>query len=176
MARGRAKAAGMLGAAWCALAWLGGCDAYQSPKFEVARVVRTSETSQGAVIEFEIVGTNPNEVELPLHDVRYAMTLDGRVVFRGVRSAEATLPAHGTQIVYLPVSMTAEEAALLERDMVPYALSGRITYELPGSIAETFFDAGIRRPTVPFGEAGRFNAGDVESAPVEAEEPATRPQ
>ena len=40
-----------------------------------------------------------------------------------------------------------------------YELSGRVTYVLPGAIAELLFDNEIRKPTVGFSERGELVGG-----------------
>ncbi len=118
----------------------------------------TSESDQGYVVTFTLEGMNDNGFPLPLREVRYRLVLEGQTVFTGQRSAEATLPAGSTGLVYLPVSVPFGEGVGLPALMV-YELRGEVTYVLPGAIAELLFDNEIRKPRVGFEERGELVGG-----------------
>lgn len=146
----------MLGALWSVV--MGGCTGATAPTFRVLDASLTSETEDGYVVTFTLEGENANGFELPLREVEYRLELEGEEVFTGRRSAEVTLPADSTGEVMLPVSVAFEEGRGLPASMA-YSLSGRVTYELPGAIAELLFDNRIRKPRVGFGERGVLEGG-----------------
>jgi hypothetical protein len=128
----------------------------------------SGQSDEGYVLTFTLLGENPNKSPLPLRQVSYSLSLDGKHVFQGTRSAQATLPAKGSQALTLPVSIPndvgagkgAEGAGADEPPpagaKAKYRIAGSIEYQLPGSIAELLFDSQIRRPKAGFGESGVF--------------------
>jgi hypothetical protein len=136
-----------------ALGLLAGCSKYRAPTLTVREAAITQRTDEGAVVRFTLDARNTNQVELPLKSMSYRLSLDGREVFRGFRSPEATLRRLGTQQITLPAVVSLEDQALLAGP-VRYRIEGSLTYVTPGSVAEILFDAGVRRPTVAFSDAG----------------------
>jgi len=137
------------------------CSAGASPPRFTIESARIAEvTDEGVVVVFDLEGQNPNPFALPLREVRYTVSIDGQRVFQGERIARATLPRLATQRVTLPAAFTREQAdragliSTATNDTTTNAtnarLRGSLVYELPGSIAEIFFDAGLRRPRAPF--------------------------
>ncbi len=129
-----------------------GCSTALPPDFRVVEAELTGTTGEGYVVTFTLEGTNPNDFPLPLEDVTYALDRGAGLVFTGTRSAEATLPAMGSQFVRLPVAVGGDSAGALG----VYTLSGSVVYQLPGAIAELFFDNDLRRPSVVFEESGEL--------------------
>ena len=128
------------------------CSAYETPRFEVVGVRETDRTAEAAVLTFTLAATNRNEVELPLRETTYTLTLDGTRVFEGERSAAATVRAFGTQAFTLPATVPADRFDLTRLDeggALPYRLEGVVSYQTPGEFAEVLFDAGVRRPKAP---------------------------
>ena len=136
-----------------AVGLLAGCSSYSAPKLNVVEAAITQRTAEGAVVRFTLDAENTNQVELPLKSISYRLSLNGQEVFRGFRSPEATLRRLGTQQITLPTVVRLEDQALLEGP-VRYRLDGTLTYITPGSVAEILFDAGVRRPSVGFRDAG----------------------
>ncbi|MEM1424266.1 MAG: LEA type 2 family protein [Planctomycetota bacterium] len=146
----------LLGALWSVV--MGGCTGATAPTFRVLDASLTSETDEGYVVTFTLEGENTNGFELPLREVDYRLVLEGEEVFTGRRSAEVTLAADSRGVVTLPVSVAFGEGVGLPASMA-YELSGRVTYVLPGAIAELLFDNQIRKPRVGFGERGVLEGG-----------------
>lgn len=144
-----------------AVAVLSGCTSYRPPEFDVAAVRPTERTDEGVAMVFELDAKNPNDVALPLREVDYTVELDGRTVFKGTRSAEATLRRQGTQQVRLPavVNLTGSGEHPATTGRVPYTIKGTVTYVTPGQIAELLFDTGVRVPTVEFSDSGVVDLG-----------------
>lgn len=145
----------------CALA---GCSGLTPPTFTVTDVRLTSETSEAIAFDLTIQGENTNDEELPLENVSYSFSLDGVGSYRGKRNAQATLPAGATQSFTIPVAIPVESAPIPDGER-RYAFSGRVTYIIPGAIAEILFDSGVRRPTAGVSESGRlvFRGGTSEN-------------
>lgn len=141
------------------VAVLSGCTSYRPPEFDVASVRPTERTDEGVAMVFELDAKNQNEVALPLRDVEYTVELDGRTVFTGTRSAEATLRRQGTQRIRLPAVVSRAGDAPPTTGRVPYTIKGTVTYVTPGQIAELLFDSGVRVPTVAFTDTGVVDLG-----------------
>lgn len=143
-------------------ALLAGCSTYDAPTLSVVDARITQETDAGVVIDFGLDASNTNEFEVPLERVSYTLRLDGRRVFTGTRSAEATVRRLGTQRVTLPAAIDLAKFELPTGD-VPYELSGSVVYVTPGEIAELLFDAGVRRPKAKFRHRGTLDFSDSAS-------------
>lgn len=142
-----------------------GCSSVQHPRLEVVDARIGEQTSDGVVIEFTLQGENANTVELPLREVSYALEVDGRRVFSGQRSAEATLRRLGSQRFLLPAVVPASDATgALEGST--YRVSGSAVYLAPGAIPELLFDTGLSRPTVSFAGTGTLSASNVAPTPT----------
>ncbi|TVQ65074.1 MAG: hypothetical protein EA379_00435 [Phycisphaerales bacterium] len=140
----------------CTLA-LGAC-ATRAPSFEVVNASVVERTEDGVVIDFTLAGANPNPDELPLRVIRYTLELDGRTVFTGERSAEATLRRRGVQTITVPAAIAI--ADLDDPDdttrVRAYRLSGAVRYLAAGTIPQLLFDLGASRPSVGFADTGEI--------------------
>lgn len=150
------------------LVWLSGCSSYDAPRLTVSSVTIADQSDEAVVLLFTVDAANANEEALPLERVRYTVRLNGRVVFRGTRWAEATLRRVGTQQITLPAAIPFEDAPELRSDArdqlvggLPYRITGRMTYVTPGEIAQLLFDAGVRRPRVRFADEGVLEFGET---------------
>lgn len=145
--------------AMLAAAGLTGClSDPKPPAFKVIDVGVTERSADGVVVTFTLEGTNPNPKDpLPLDAVSYTLALDGRPTASATRQAEAELPANGVQRVRLPVAIPVSASSPEPTGTSGYRLSGTMVYRVPGSIAEVFFDAGLRRPSTGFGESGTLD-------------------
>jgi hypothetical protein len=141
------------------MAFLGGCSKYMAPTLDVTGVRVLEETPAGLVLEFSIDAANRNEVELPLREVRYSLMLDGREVFRGVRSPEAALRRLGTQTVRIPAVIPIGEGQPRPTGRQRYTLDGTLAYTTPGQFAQVLFDIKVRRPRVGFRDEGEVELG-----------------
>ncbi len=138
---------------------LTGCSSYDAPRLAVSSVVLADRSDEAVVLDVTLDAENSNEVELPLETIEYTVLVDGRVVFEGTRSAEATLRREGTQQIVLPVAIRLAPDVPL-RGEYPYRIRGRLTYVTPGEIAQLLFDAGVRRPRVGFRDEGVIDFGE----------------
>jgi LEA14-like dessication related protein len=119
---------------------LGGCSPYRAPALSVRKAAITNVTEEGVVIRFTLDAENSNGVELPLKKISYRLYLDGREVFRGIRSPEATLRRLGSQSITLPAVVTVDEQISKLQGPVRYRIEGTLSYITPGSVAQILFD------------------------------------
>lgn len=134
----------------------GGCVTRPSARVDGVEVTRT--TDEAAVLSFTVIARNPGETELPLRMVDYTLAIDGKRVFRGRRSAEATLSRKDEQLVELPVPIAWDDLPVRE---VEYRLRGELGYTLPGIFWRALFDAGVYRPEAGFEFRGTLDASDL---------------
>ncbi len=139
-----------------AIAVLGGCTRYSAPGLTVSQVGVKERTASGVVLDFTLQASNHNEVELPLREVRYSVSLDGKEVFRGVRSPEASLRRLGVQTIHIPAVVPVDQAPT---GPARYVLAGDLGYTTPGQFAQVLFDIKVRRPNVAFREEGEVEMG-----------------
>lgn len=130
-----------------------GCSSAPPPQLRDATVRAAERTDAGQVLEFRILADNPGPEALPLREIDYTLSINGREVFKGRRSAEATLRRFGTQEIRIPAVIPAGSNGIPSGE-VDYTLVGSLTYISPGALAETLFDAEIRRPSVSFNARG----------------------
>lgn len=122
----------------------GGCSRPGPPRFEAVGVTRIGASEQGVELVFRIAAINDNKEALPLRKVDYTLSLDGREVFTGVRSAETTLSRFESHEFELPAVAPAEfEHA---GGIVAYRLSGSVTYLTPGKLSEVLFESNVLVP------------------------------
>lgn len=129
-------------------ALVAGCSSYHDPAMTVADITVRERTADAIVLEFTIEAVNSNEVPLPLREFSYTVSLDGRAVYTGYRSPEATLRRFGTQRLKVPAVIPTSDVAVLPAGSAWCRLSGTMTYITPGELAQVLFDADVRRPTV----------------------------
>lgn len=138
--------------AMLSLASAAGCSSGTAPAVRLGGVRVVERTDAGLVLSIDLVADNTGPDPLPLRDVRYDVEVDGRRVFSGVRSAQATLRRFGSQGVSLPAVIPAGVALPASGTV---RVAGDMVYLAPGTIAQTLFDAEIVRPSVSFsGEEG----------------------
>ena len=136
-----------------------GCSSYLPPTIELADISITDRSDEAWVVGVRVDMTNPNSEPLELLTFDYEFSLDGRVVFRGRRAAEATLSSRGTKTLALPSVLRFDRidaAAARELEGRSWSMRGSLIYVTPGEIAELLLDTGVRKPTVNFAGRGTF--------------------
>ena len=128
---------------------LGGCWSTPSPTISVVGVSAGDSTPDGSLLILELEAQSTAEDQLPLKEVRYRVMLDGREVFTGFRSPQATLRRFGTQRLLLPAVVPAGTAVT-----GAYQVDGSLMYAEPGTIAGVLLDFGVRTPSVDFSGTG----------------------
>lgn len=140
--------------AWCC--WVAGCSGITDPTLRVVDAQVVERTDEAVVVHFIVEGENKNAEEIPLLRAEYAVSFDGREVFRATRSPEATLRRSGVQRFTLPASVpTSAMGASTAR----WRLSGSVSYVIPEQIAETLLDIGFPNPTAGVQGEGELGAG-----------------
>jgi hypothetical protein len=145
----------------------GGCTSYAPPVLAIAGAEPAERTPDGCSMLFTLDARNNNEDYLPLRTIDYRLDLNGREVFSGTRSAEATLRRLGTQQLKLPavVPLTSETQSVAA-GMAHYRISGSLFYVTPGRLAETLFDAGVHTPSVAFEFQGDIDLSKATFVPT----------
>lgn len=136
-------------------ALLSGCSSYKAPTFKVAGVQLREQNERGTELLFQIEAANPNGREVPLYEADYTLFLDGRQVFRAVRTPETTLRRYGVQRFSLPVVIPTSD--MPEGVRFPYRFEGTVTYVMPGALAEILFDRELRRPKAGLSDVGTLD-------------------
>ena len=126
------------------------------PTFAVADIAISDSTPEATILQITLLGENPNSEPTPLYEINYSMTIDGTVVESARRSPQVTIPAHGSQEFVFPVVVPVAAMDPARLAEAAYRVSGSVTYIMPGTIAELFFDSNIRRPSQGFAESGSF--------------------
>ena len=137
----------------CVCLVLAGCVA--KPTAIVEPPQDAQATGEAVVLNYTVIAANDSETELPLRMVDYSMEIDGRRVFSGRRSAEATLSRKSEHSIELPVPVRWEDVPQGEGRV---RLRGRLGYTLPGIFLEAMYDARLYRPTVEFEYEGVLDA------------------
>lgn len=133
------------------------CSSYSDPALRVTGVTVRERTADAAVLDIELEAENRNEVPLPLKELEYTVRLNGREVFRGFRSPEATLRRFGTQSLRVPAVVRA--AAMPEGGAAECRVDGSLAYTTPGELAQVLFESDVQRPTVGFSDSRSLELG-----------------
>lgn len=139
-----AAAAALLGAGT-----LAGCRGAAAPTLSVVSVTVPEDTADGLVINIAVEADNPNRDPLPLRDVTYTVWLDGKEVFSGTRSAEATVRRFGTQVFVLPAVLPIPRDQR-QAELAELRISGSVIYKKPSAFSQTLYEQGLVRPTAEF--------------------------
>jgi LEA14-like dessication related protein len=113
-----------------------GCSALnvQPPTASVTGMNVQGVDANGFTMNFTVGVTNPNAGSLPLTAADYSLGLAGVNVLDGTAKPEGAIPAHGTQSVTLPVTLSYERLLAAEQGIVksggnvPYALDGGLSF------------------------------------------------
>ncbi len=142
---------------------LGACSSGSGrPEFRVieARVEDTSPDQPGAsVVAFYLEGVNESRDPIPLRDIRFSATVQGKSV--DVRRAgEATLGRFSTRRIRVPAAFEGQTFAPGDT----FAINGIVRYEAQGAFARTLYDAGWVDHSVAF--SGNGTLAQPGEAPV----------
>ena len=146
MRRVMAVAAGMLAVV------AGGCGLPKDPTVSVTAVREGESGPEQRVVLFTLRAENENSEPVPLLRAEYAVEVEGRTVFSGVRAPEVSVPGNGEQTFVLPAVVPAGSSG-------PYRIRGGVTYLWPGRIFELLLDEDSKRPTVGFEGVGGWGWG-----------------
>ena len=137
---------------------LAGCQKAMAPTFTAVGVREVERSNERAVIEFVIEAKNPNREAIPLQQIRYTVTINGKEVFTGLRSSEVSLHTYATQVFTLPAVLPI--SSISAQGEVSYSLVGTAQYIPPGRLAEVLFDADLKVPEATIDLSGTINLGE----------------
>jgi len=137
------------------LSVLVGCSGPKAPSFDPVGVTAMTERDGELELILTINATNDNPDPLPLRRASYTLSLDGSVVYSGVRSPETTLSRYETHSFDLPALVPLSFAT--RTDPVPYRLTGTVSYVTPGKLAEVLFESNIKQPEASINVAGTID-------------------
>ena len=121
--------------------------------FKGATVTESTPDAIAIQAEFEISNTNDEPLELKLYE--YTVFSGGHTLYRGVASAQQTVPRWATIHSSIPI--------VIRRDAIPF--EGRVTWQLSGSLgyipptalAETLLKSGLSKPATSIRAHGAFD-------------------
>lgn len=112
-------------------------------QFKESSVTQVTPDAVSLNATFDISNTNDEPLQLKYY--KYAVTSNGRTVYRGLASAEQTVPRWSTVQSTIPIVIRSE---YLKADQpVTWNLSGRLSYIPPTALAETLLQSGFWEPT-----------------------------
>jgi len=158
------------------LALLAGCQSLQDiagmAQKPTAQVVGSSIRGlslQNAVLLFDIEVANPYGAALPLADLSYALNSNGKKILEGSIQPSGSIPARGTQVLQLPVTVgfaqvMAAFKGVKPGSVLPYTADFRISLDAPvvGKIEVPLSKSGeLPIPAVPEVEVSKFEIGKL---------------
>ena len=117
-----------------------------APRLSVVGVREIEHTEQGTVLAIDIDAENANDAAMPLREIGYSISINGRPVFTGTRSPEATIRRFGIQRLTVPAVVSSG----IGTTSGLYEVRGELEYIAPGRLAEILFDTGVRTPSASF--------------------------
>ena len=120
---------------------------------------------QNIVLLFDIEIENPYAVALPLADLGYALTSNGKNFLEGSLKPTGTIPAHGKQVLQVPATVQFSSLASVLKgvkpgSVVPYTANFKIGVDTPvvGHVDLPLSKSGeLPVPAVPRVEMGSFS-------------------
>ncbi len=87
-------------------------------------------------LRFDVEVTNPNPFAVRLATYRYRLAVDGKALARGDQGTGAEIPAEGSQVIAVPVSLPYQQLfeglpRLADAEQSTYRLSGRVGVDVP---------------------------------------------
>ena len=133
-----------------------GCSALniQKPTATVTRMAVNSVDANGFTMTFDVRVDNPNSVALPIAGADYKLALAAVDVLAGKGTPQGSIPAGGSLVVSLPVTLTYENLLAAEQGIVKSG--GDVPYALDGGLS---FDSGV--PVIGKLRAGLQNSGTL---------------
>lgn len=124
-----------------------GCASRPAPRAVADDVAVRAAGPSGTVLDVSVRAANFGPEPLPLTTVRYRLYVDGRAVFEGTRSAEATLSRFGERTLILPAVTTEPVGGT-------WRAEGTIEYVPAGPFARALTELGLARRRVRFEGSG----------------------
>ena len=118
-----------------------------------------SDQPGASVVAFYLEGENTSRDTIPLRDIRFTATVDGKSV-EVRRGAEATLSRLSTRRIRIPAAFDAQSFSA----GAAYSVSGIVRYAAQGAFSRTLYDAGWVDHSVAFSGSGTL--AEAGQAPV----------
>ncbi|MCB1961187.1 MAG: LEA type 2 family protein [Rhodocyclaceae bacterium] len=137
---------------------LGGCASLplsmQPPEVSVAdlRLIEAGLLEQRFGLSLRVL--NPNDVDIPVEGLRFAVELNGKPFARGVSGAAVTIPRLGEAV--LEVEAVSSLAGMLRQLRAFGAERQRIDYRIAGELV-----TGGLRAAMPFERSGEIDLSDL---------------
>lgn len=116
----------------------------------------TETTEEAVVVSFLLKLENPNGQPLPLRDFTYSLSVDGKQVFQGRRSAESTLQQKADYTLLVPAVVPFRRLAGTTSGIHSCVIRGQLSYVAPGQLAEVLTDLRWPDPTTNFSGAAQI--------------------
>jgi hypothetical protein len=139
-----------------------GCAKSPNATVSIVGVALAAQTDEGVVLQFRLDTAGTGDKPIALKEVKYVVSLDGKVVYSGTRFAEATVTEGLGQIIEIPAPIPADRVKWPLTGVRPYRISGSVAFLRPGPVGELLYDMGLKRKRARFAESGGldFGAGD----------------
>jgi len=134
---------------------LAGCSSTQAPRISIVDASVSEATDEAVVVSFLLKLENPNNQPLPLRDFEYSLSVDGKQVFQGRRSVEATLQQEADYTLLLPAVVPFRRLGGTTSGIHSCVVSGQLSYVAPGQLAEVLTDLRWPAPTTNFSGAAQ---------------------
>lgn len=118
-----------------------GCSALSlkrpTAEFQSANVGRV--TAEGVTFNFDVKLSNPNTLAVPLATADYSLALSDVTVVKDTIKPSGTIPANGSTLVTLPISVTFDnllkaQDAIRKSVDVPFNFTGNLAFKTPGQM------------------------------------------
>lgn len=116
------------------------CSSIRPPIVTVESIAANPDAPQTSYVE--LVAENPNDKELPILSIQYAVTSAGQT-YSGTREGQETLSRFGQRRLRLPLVMTVPAGQQVE-------VRGTLEYLKPSTIARTLQENGAGGSTIDF--------------------------
>ncbi len=119
---------------------LSACSSIRPPIVTVESIAANPDAPQTSYVE--LVAENPNDKELPILSIQYAVTSAGQT-YSGTREGQETLSRFGQRRLRLPLVMSVPAGQQVE-------VRGTLEYLKPSTIARTLQENGAGGSTIDF--------------------------
>jgi|TARA_B100001964_G_scaffold178750_1_gene197170 LEA14-like dessication related protein len=121
-----------------------GCNV-RKPVAQYNKMTVTQSTSEAIAlaVEFEVFNTNDEPLKLMMYE--YTVNVHGATCYRGLASAEQTVPRWSSTMQTIPVVIRRD--VLDGQDVIAWSLHGSLGYIPTKEVSITLLEANIWKPT-----------------------------
>ena len=130
-----------------------GCLSARPPRVELTGAEVLEETDEGARFAIDLMLTNPNDVALPLPEVRYRFQVQGLDSYAYLDLPNRVVGPRGTQTLRLPAALATGGRSLAGRG---WSISGRLQYRPDNPLRTFLTETGVPLPVALFSGSGRL--------------------